>query len=161
LSSPSCGASILGTQSQQCQRHVPCSTADVQDCCFRAGEDALKSTRRTSPPEAVNLAGKNMVQQVIAGSNVIKHPAYRMCGAGGVCAARGLCSVCGHYAFRAWLSIHCDAEKSSASVTSSMTCESPMPTGKINRRTPRRFFLSRPVASTSFCALVRKGGSGP
>jgi phosphate transport system protein len=63
--------------------------------------------------------------------------------------------------YRARAKVQSIAELSSASVTSSTTMALPMPLGRMKRRVPARFFLSRSAAARSLARVARNGGSGP
>ena len=51
--------------------------------------------------------------------------------------------------------------RSSDSVTLRTISVLPMAVGRTKERTPLRFFLSRAVRATSFCAVALNGESGP
>src|SRR5271157_878532 len=104
-----------------------------------------------------------MVQQVVAWRDGIEHLPHSLRGGGLVLYAHRL-GARGCHCVRdspARASMYPTAASNSARVTSSTTPASPIPTGSTNRFTPPTFFLSPPVAATSFAARSFSGGSGP
>src|ERR1700733_1696953 len=120
---------ILWPASQQRQRHIPGSTAKIQNLCVRLGQHLAKTACRPAPPDTVDVAGQDMVQQVVAGGDLVEHGADRCLRADLVSGSFWLSARRGHgYLLPAesWR-IDSIAATTSASVTSSATTASPRP----------------------------------
>lgn len=61
------------TPTQKGPRHVTGPAADIQNPGRRANQDMPKAAGCTPPPEPVDIAGEDVVQQVIARSNTVEH----------------------------------------------------------------------------------------
>ena len=58
---------------QGSQRHISSAAADVEDGCLRLRKNVAKTARGAGPPEAVNVAGEHMVEQVVSRGNAVRH----------------------------------------------------------------------------------------
>src|SRR6266404_1070004 len=70
-----CGIAGSATQSQ---RHVAGPTADIQDLGIRPLQNMAESSRRAPPPPTVDIGGENMIEQVVARRDLIKHLLHRL-----------------------------------------------------------------------------------
>ncbi len=97
-----------------------------------------------------------MIQQVVAGGDLIEHRADRGCGACFVPGPLWLSSRRRHGYLPLPESRRIDsmAANTSASVTSSATTALPMPCSRTKRRTPARFFLSPDAACNRRLPLI-------
>jgi len=74
---------ILWPPPQQSHRHIPGAAAQIQNLCVTPGEHLAKRTCRPPPPNPVNIAGEDMVQQIVAWGDLVEHGAHG-CGCAGL-----------------------------------------------------------------------------
>ena len=67
------GSSILRPMAQQRQRHIPGSTAEVENLRIGPGRASAKTACRPAPPDPVDIAGEHMIQEIVAGGDSIEH----------------------------------------------------------------------------------------
>ena len=67
------GLRVLRAMAQQGQGHVSRAAANVEDGGLGLREDCAKAARGATPPEAVDVAGEDVVQQVVARGDAVEH----------------------------------------------------------------------------------------
>jgi hypothetical protein len=61
---------------EQSQRHVSGTAAGIENGGLGLRKNGVEATCGAAPPEAVDVAGKDMIQQIVARGDAVEHLPY-------------------------------------------------------------------------------------
>jgi len=76
------------------------AAADVEDSGVGIGKRGAKGKSGATPPEAIDVCGEDVVEEVVAGRNGVEHLLHGLSCAGLILHTQGLCAG-GHHDLRA------------------------------------------------------------
>ena len=77
-----CG-NLFGAMLLECKGHVAGAAAEVDNAGLRVFKDGAETAGGAPPPGAIDAAGEEMVEDVVAGGDVVEHLLDLLCGLDG------------------------------------------------------------------------------